>query len=101
MVLHWVGNTSVKDEFQDLLGDTHQALFVKGSGWDLATIEEAGFSPVKFEVLLTMAQLEQLSDRDMVTAQRAALLEPSAPNPSVEAILHAIIPYKFIHMTVI
>ena len=99
LVLHGGGNTSVKDEFQDLLGDTHQALFVKGSGWDLATIEEAGFSPVKYEVLLTMAQLEELSDKDMVSAQRAALLEPSAPNPSVEAILHAIIPYKFVDHT--
>ena len=99
LVLHGGGNTSVKDEFQDLLGDTHQALFVKGSGWDLATIDEAGFSPVKHEVLLTMAQLDELGDKDMVTAQRAALLEPSAPNHSVEAILHAIIPFKFVDHT--
>ena len=99
LVLHGGGNTSVKDQYQDLLGDTHQALFVKGSGWDLATIEEAGFSPVKLEALLSMAHLEELSDKNMVTAQRAAMLEPSAPNPSVEAILHAIIPYKFVDHT--
>ena len=49
LVLHGGGNTSVKDEFQDVIGDKYQALFVKGSGWDLATIEEPGFSPVKLE----------------------------------------------------
>ena len=99
LVLHGGGNTSVKDEFQDVIGDKYQALFVKGSGWDLATIEEPGFSPVKLEALLALSRLEELSDKDMVTAQRAALLEPSAPNPSVEAILHAIIPFQFVDHT--
>ena len=75
---------------------SEEVLYVKGSGWDLATIEGPGFAPVRLEALRRMATLEELSDSDMVTAQRAALTDPYAPNPSVEAILHAIIPFRFV-----
>lgn len=90
LVLHGGGNTSVK------IDDT---LYVKGSGWNLETIEEAGFSPVDLQVLKDMAKLDALSDSDMVSQQRAALKNPDAPNPSVEAILHAIIPFDFVDHT--
>ena len=75
------------------------SLYVKGSGWDLATIEAEGFAPVKMEMLLKMAELKELNDTDMVKYQRLAMTNPSAPNPSVEAILHAVIPYKFVDHT--
>ena len=96
LVLHGGGNTSVKATVEDIFGDEEDVLFVKGSGWDLATIEKPGFSPVRLDALKRMATLKELSDSDMVTAQRAALTDPYAPNPSVEAILHAIIPYRFV-----
>ena len=96
LVLHGGGNTSVKATARDIFGDEEEVLYVKGSGWDLATIEAPGFSPVRLSALRRMATLEELSDSDMVTAQRAALTDPYAPNPSVEAILHAIIPYRFV-----
>ena len=96
LVLHGGGNTSVKATTIDLFGDPVDVLYVKGSGWDLATIEAPGFAPVRLEVLRRMAELEQLSDSEMVQGQRAALLDPNAPNPSVEAILHAIIPFDFV-----
>jgi rhamnose utilization protein RhaD (predicted bifunctional aldolase and dehydrogenase)/NAD(P)-dependent dehydrogenase (short-subunit alcohol dehydrogenase family) len=99
LVLHGGGNTSVKTEITNLFGEQEQVLYVKGSGWDLATIEKAGFAPVKLNVLQKMAALESLSDSDMVNNQRAAMLDPNAPNPSVEAILHAIIPYKYVDHT--
>jgi len=99
LVLHGGGNTSVKSSFTDLFGDGHDVLYVKGSGWDLATIEPAGFAPVRLETLRRLAELETLSDTDMVIQQRAALLDPSAPNPSIEAILHAIIPFRFVDHT--
>lgn len=99
LVLHGGGNTSVKANATNLFGETEELLYVKGSGWDLATIEIAGFAPVKLEVLKKMAQLPQLSDSAMVQAQRAAMTNPSAPNPSVEAILHAIIPFKYVDHT--
>lgn len=96
LVLHGGGNTSVKATVNDLFGDPVELLYVKGSGWDLGTIEAAGFAPVRLDVLVRMAQLETLSDTDMVLNQRAAMINPNAPNPSVEAILHAIIPFKFV-----
>ena len=96
LVLHGGGNTSVKATAQDIFGDEEEVLYVKGSGWDLATIEAPGFAPVRLGALQRMATLEELSDSEMVTAQRAAMTDPYAPNPSVEAILHAIIPYRFV-----
>ena len=99
LVLHGGGNTSVKSTATNLFGDTEDILLVKGSGWDLATIEGEGFAPVKMEMLLKMAELKELNDPDMVKYQRLAMTNPSAPNPSVEAILHAIIPFKFVDHT--
>jgi len=94
LVLHGGGNTSVKSIVND-----EDILFVKGSGWDLVSIKKEGFSPVKMEALLKMAKLETLSDSEMVSLQKAAMIDPSAPNPSVEAILHAIIPFKVVDHT--
>ncbi len=96
LVLHGGGNTSVKALVRDAFGDMQEVLYIKGSGWDLATIEAKGFAAVKLEALKRMAAFEALSDTDMVSLQRASMLDPNAPNPSVEAILHAIIPYKFV-----
>jgi rhamnose utilization protein RhaD (predicted bifunctional aldolase and dehydrogenase)/NAD(P)-dependent dehydrogenase (short-subunit alcohol dehydrogenase family) len=99
LVLHGGGNMSVKGPSKDFFGDAVDVLWVKGSGWDLATIEPAGFSPVRMPPLLRMAELQTLSDVDMVREQRAALLDPSAPDASIEAILHAIIPTRFVDHT--
>ncbi|MCK4809942.1 MAG: bifunctional aldolase/short-chain dehydrogenase [Candidatus Omnitrophica bacterium] len=99
LVLHGGGNTSVKVKETNLFGESEELLYVKGSGWNLATIEAAGFAPVKLDVLKRMAELEQLSDTEMVKNQRAAMINPAAPNPSVEAILHAIIPFKYVDHT--
>jgi rhamnose utilization protein RhaD (predicted bifunctional aldolase and dehydrogenase)/NAD(P)-dependent dehydrogenase (short-subunit alcohol dehydrogenase family) len=99
LVLHGGGNTSVKHRERDFFGEPVDVLHVKGSGWDLATIEKQGFAPVRMEALLKMAQLDSLSDADMVAQQRAAMLDPNAPTPSVEAILHAVLPSKFVDHT--
>ena len=94
LVLHGGGNTSVKSKVND-----EDILYVKGSGWDLVSIKEEGFAPVKLDTLIKMAKLESLSDSDMVSQQKEAMIDKSAPNPSVEAILHAIIPFKFVDHT--
>jgi len=99
LVLHGGGNTSVKITQTNFFGEPESLLYVKGSGWDLATIEAAGFPAVKMDVLLKMAQLDALSDTDMVRLQRTAMIDPGAPNPSVEAILHALIPFTFVDHT--
>ena len=99
LVLHGGGNTSVKISDEDFFGDPIDLLYVKGSGWDLETIEVEGFAPVRMDVLHRMAELERLSDSDMVLQQLTAMTNPGAPNPSVEAILHSIIPPKFVDHT--
>ena len=99
LVLHGGGNTSVKTTITNIFGEKEDILYVKGSGWDLETIQTAGFAPVKMDMLLKMAKLKNLSDTDMVKYQRMAMIEPLAPNPSVEAILHAIIPFKYVDHT--
>lgn len=96
LVLHGGGNTSVKGTLQNPFGETEQVLFVKGSGWDLRTIEAPGFPPVKLNYLLRLGELEALSDSEMMRQLRLALLNPTAPTPSVEAILHALIPHKYV-----
>jgi rhamnose utilization protein RhaD (predicted bifunctional aldolase and dehydrogenase) len=94
LVLHGGGNTSVKS-----MVDGEEILLVKGSGWDLVSIKAEGFSPVKMSTLLEMAALDELSDTDMVSGQKAAMTDKTAPNPSVEAILHALIPFKVVDHT--
>ncbi len=99
LVLHGGGNTSVKTTVKGLLGDTIQVLCVKGSGWDLATIEPPGHPAVRLEPLQALRALDALSDEAMVAAQRQNLIDPAAPNPSVEALLHAFLPHTFVDHT--
>ena len=96
LVLHGGGNTSLKGELTNVFGISESVLFVKGSGWDLRTIEAPGFPPVKMDYLLQLGELDQLSDSEMMRQLRLALLDPTAPTPSVEAILHALIPHKYV-----
>ena len=99
LVMHGGGNTSCKTVTQNLFGDKIDVLCVKGSGWNLGTIKAAGFPTVKLKPLLKLRQLSKLSDADMVNLQRANLLDASSPNPSVETLLHAFLPHKFIDHT--
>lgn len=99
LVLHGGGNTSVKTRQEDGLGQEHAVLCVKGSGWDMATIEPAGLPAVQLAPLAALARLPELSDEALVAAQRRLLLDPYAPNPSVEAVLHALIPHHHVDHT--
>lgn len=99
LVLHGGGNTSVKIRERNILGKEEDLLYVKGSGWDLERIAEAGFSPVRLQHLIDLAKLSSLSDLQMVNELRTHMTNASAPTPSVEAILHAILPYKYVDHT--
>lgn len=94
LVLHGGGNTSVKAPWVDITGEVIDALYVKGSGWDLATIERAGFTALPLARLRALLGLATLSDPDMVRELSAARLDPAAPQPSVEALLHAFLPHR-------
>jgi rhamnose utilization protein RhaD (predicted bifunctional aldolase and dehydrogenase)/NAD(P)-dependent dehydrogenase (short-subunit alcohol dehydrogenase family) len=99
LVLHGGGNTSVKIIEKNIVGEEEEILYVKGSGWDLETITAEGFSPVRISHLKKLAQLSSLSDSQMVNELVTHLTKSSAPVPSVEAILHAVIPYRFVDHT--
>jgi rhamnose utilization protein RhaD (predicted bifunctional aldolase and dehydrogenase)/NAD(P)-dependent dehydrogenase (short-subunit alcohol dehydrogenase family) len=99
LVLHGGGNTSVKSRITNLFGEEEPVIYVKGSGWDLETIEAAGFSPCRMQPLLALAKLETLSDPQMAAELRKSLTDGGAPSPSVEAILHAILPARFVDHT--
>jgi rhamnose utilization protein RhaD (predicted bifunctional aldolase and dehydrogenase)/NAD(P)-dependent dehydrogenase (short-subunit alcohol dehydrogenase family) len=99
LVLHGGGNSSVKTTMRDLLGEEVEVLCVKGSGWDMGDIEPQGLPAVRLEPLRKLRRLERLSDEDMVNAQRGNLLDSAAPNPSVETLLHAFLPHKFVDHT--
>ncbi|WP_437281875.1 bifunctional aldolase/short-chain dehydrogenase [Sorangium sp. So ce375] len=99
LVLHGGGNTSVKSTAVDLLGDRVDVLFIKGSGWDLATIEPRGFPACRLAPLQRACELEAMTDEQMVALLRGQMLDPASPTPSVEALLHAIIPAKFVDHT--
>ena len=99
LVLHGGGNTSVKTTMADMMGDSADVLCVKGSGWDLADIEPSGLPAVRLAPLRRLAARARLGDEEMVDLQRLNLLDPRAPNPSVETLLHAFLPHKFVDHT--
>ena len=92
-VLAGGGNTSVKE------GDV---MYVKASGTRLATITEDGFVPVRRSGLrATMSKDYPSSDREREAAflqdvQKARILENETRRPSVEALLHALFPQRYV-----
>ncbi|MCZ7564284.1 MAG: bifunctional aldolase/short-chain dehydrogenase [Burkholderiales bacterium] len=99
LVLHGGGNTSVKLDVRNRFGEDEAILYVKGSGWDLATIEPAGFSPVRLAHVVRLAGLDRLSDPDMVNELATHMLDAAAPMPSIETILHGCLPFKYVDHT--
>ena len=99
LVLHGGGNTSVKLRERNLFGEDEDVLYVKGSGWDLETIEPAGFTPVALGHVRRLAGLRSLPDPQMVNELNTHMLRAGAPSPSVETILHAILPHPYVDHT--
>ncbi len=99
LVMHGGGNTSVKVRRPDLFGKLEDVLHVKGSGWDLDTIEAPGLPGLRLAPLLKLRALAALSDEEMVNVQRCNLLDSTSPNPSVETLLHAFLPHRFVDHT--
>lgn len=99
LVIHGGGNTSVKTTLPDVIGEPVEVICVKGSGWDLATIEPAGLPAVRLAPLRRLTARASLGDDAMVNLLRGCLLDANAPNPSVETILHAFLPMKYVDHT--
>ncbi|GAB3118498.1 bifunctional aldolase/short-chain dehydrogenase [Glaciibacter psychrotolerans] len=96
LVLHGGGNTSIKSQATDVTGETVDVLYVKGSGWDLVSIERAGFAPLRRARLAQLLAVEKLTDTQMMNELRQSSLDSSAPDPSVESLLHAMLPARVV-----
>ena len=99
LVLHGGGNTSVKLLETNLFGEPEEVLYVKGRGADLATIDASGFAPCRLRRLLRLVTLTELSDEHMESELKLSLTRASAPAPSVETLLHALLPQAFVDHT--
>ena len=99
LVLHGGGNTSLKTETKNIFGKKIRVMHVKGSGWDMSDIDYPGLPAVELDPLLETTNLKTLDDFSMVNLQRKNLLDSKAPNPSVETLLHAFIPHKYVDHT--
>src|SRR5271156_2079086 len=99
LVLHGGGNTSLKTRMRDLLGEEVEVLRVKSSGSDMATIGPDGLVGVRLPPMRKLRALESIGDAELVGIERANLIDPAAPNPSVEMMLHAFLPHKFVDHT--
>ena len=96
LVLHGGGNTSVKNDEIDHTGSRIRVLRVKGSGSDLATITEKGFTGLRMSDMLSAMKIDKMSDQEMADFMKKSMVDPSEPSPSVESFLHAFIPDKFV-----
>ncbi|GAA3874556.1 bifunctional aldolase/short-chain dehydrogenase [Leifsonia kafniensis] len=94
LVLHGGGNSSIKDTIVDVTGSPLDVIYVKGSGWDMATIEPQGFAPLRLNRLRELLTVDTITDAVLVNELRCALVDASAPDPSIESLLHALLPYR-------
>lgn len=96
LVLHGGGNVSVKSVFRTPLGEAVDAIFVKASGGDLAYLEPPHLPPLDLTQLCKLRRLSLLDERLMVNEVRRALFDVSAPTPSIETLMHAFLPHRFV-----
>ena len=99
LVLHGGGNTSVKSNFKNIFGEDHPVIYVKGSGWDMSNLTQMGMPGLYIDPLMKTLQLNKLNDKDMVNFLRSNLIDSNSPNPSVETLLHAYLPHKYVDHT--
>ncbi len=99
LVLHGGGNTSVKAPFTNILGEKVPAIYVKGSGWDMATAGPEGFVPLDLAKLRALRPLNDIKDADMFEQVNLAKLRSLTFNPSIEALAHAWINKTYVDHT--
>ena len=99
LVLHGGGNTSVKTNYKNIFGEEDRVIYVKGSGWDMSNLTHKGMPGLNINPLLKTLSLNKLNDDNMVNYLRSNLIDSNAPNPSVETLLHAYLPHKYVDHT--
>jgi rhamnose utilization protein RhaD (predicted bifunctional aldolase and dehydrogenase)/NAD(P)-dependent dehydrogenase (short-subunit alcohol dehydrogenase family) len=99
LVLHGGGNTSVKTSARSVLGESMPVIHVKASGCDLASITPKDQPAINLAYLRRLLELDGMSDAAMVNELMTHLLRHDAPMPSMEALVHAAIPARFVDHT--
>ena len=94
LVLHGGGNSSIKDTVRDVTGIDVEVLYVKGSGWNMGTIKPEGFAPLRMARLQEILAIDSITDSELVNELRCAMLRSDAPDASIEALLHALLPHR-------
>ena len=94
LVLWGGGNTSIKSEEKDFRGRVTRVMTIKGSGSDMKTIERKSFPSLRLDDILPLFDRESMSDEEVVDYLGKCMLDPGAPRPSIETLLHAFIPYN-------
>jgi len=87
LVLHGGGNTSLK---------TPDTLYVKGTGADLATVDEAHFTALDRDRLRRLLDDPQLSDAGRMQGVDACKMVTQSAKPSIETLMHAALPYSHV-----
>ncbi|WP_322904263.1 bifunctional aldolase/short-chain dehydrogenase [Paenibacillus campi] len=99
-VCNWGGgNTSSKTVVQDFRGRDVDVMFVKGSGSDLASMKAQHFTGLRMDDIRPLFQREQMSDEEMVAYLANCMIDPKAPRPSIETLLHAFLPFRHVDHT--
>ncbi len=96
LVLHGGGNSSLKGSRRNILGEDVAALFVKPSGFDMASMEPEDYVPLDLDYLLKMRALDELSDEQMAAEFRSHSLDRCGVAASIESLVHAFIPKKYL-----
>lgn len=99
VVLHGGGNASVKGVCRNAWGEEIPAIYVKGSGCDLASITPQEYAPLDLAYLRRLRTLPTLSDDRMANEFRTHVLDCHSPSPSIETLAHAFLPAKFVDHT--
>jgi rhamnose utilization protein RhaD (predicted bifunctional aldolase and dehydrogenase)/NAD(P)-dependent dehydrogenase (short-subunit alcohol dehydrogenase family) len=99
LVLHGGGNNSVKTSLTNILGEHRSIIFVKASGANMAAIEPEGYTALDLEYLKKLRALSEISDEEMRSEFQTHMCHARAAAPSIETLVHAFIPKKFIDHT--
>ena len=99
LVLHGGGNTSLKEIQKNIFNKKVNVMHIKGSGWDMSNLTEEGMPTVLLDPLKNSLKFNSMTDQKMINFLRNNLLNSLSPNPSVETLLHAFLPHKFIDHT--
>jgi len=86
------GNSSLKTTVEDITGARVPVIYVKGSGQDMAGITADGFASLRLDQLRRLLPPVVVPDDRLLNELRCALMDASAPDPSVETLVHVLLP---------